>query len=676
MLLFSPDASTLFFTSPLTTSIHAFSLPTNALLPPSHPHPSLPTVLAISSSGNVLLSASASPPTVLIQDLRIAGLAAVDFREVDSTSAVTCAAFDILDRVTRDSTRLVLGFRDGLVTMYSVDLCPLAAYQTPLGGLDVQIQTTRVGALAKMHRAAMGGVSAVAFVPETSSRVVSVGCDGRSTTLSIAPSELPMSGHEGGTTISQNDAAQHDDQTDNVIEAQIAVGTQTGKVLLFNGLGELLHEIHMDAPVVAVEWVGDMSAPSLFAVRDPSTTPEPGPVIMSLMKEVGDIEDAEEHGEIIDQGEVLRRQGLVDRLMDSCTGADRDWAASSRPRQAPPEPPHPHAWEQPSVPAYPALHSSLSNDPVYDPDRAIWNLQKQSRAGPSPTTTRSRSHRRRGPVCCSSRLSRSSEQGFFTPPMTRFPSLRRDKRKGRVVASERGGGHTWFQMSGSGIRMSSREGAQEREESASRSARALGSDPVQRPQPAVATGCFSQILSVTAKDGPGSPRRPDPTPANTMVPNGFASKGDSERASCKARKKMKLSYVSPVATSETPSLHNLASSASSQSNPQACHDDSTGLDGGAETITCPPQSRVLPPRRRSSFSSRRHVAEALHEQQHPVATSHTGTRTDPRIEQLSRFHTDTEALKAELCCLRNEFQELKGVLLGEESERRWRACVG
>jgi hypothetical protein len=46
------------------------------------------------------------------------------------------------------------------------------------------------------------------------------------------------------------------------MEIFIAVGTQEGKVFVFDVLGLSLHEASMGGPVVTVEWVGDMSAPS------------------------------------------------------------------------------------------------------------------------------------------------------------------------------------------------------------------------------------------------------------------------------------------------------------------------------------------------------------------------------------------------------------------------------
>ena len=63
------------------------------------------------------------------------------------------------------------------------------------------------------------------------------------------------------------------------VETLIAIGTQAGKVLIFNILGLLIHEIALGVSVTAVEWVGDMTAPSLLPIRGSSLSPEPHPVV-------------------------------------------------------------------------------------------------------------------------------------------------------------------------------------------------------------------------------------------------------------------------------------------------------------------------------------------------------------------------------------------------------------
>jgi len=75
------------------------------------------------------------------------------------------------------------------------------------------------------------------------------------------------------------DAAEDVKEVYEGVETLIAIGTQAGKVLIFNILGLLIHEIALGVSVTAVEWVGDMTAPSLLPIRGSSLSPEPRSVV-------------------------------------------------------------------------------------------------------------------------------------------------------------------------------------------------------------------------------------------------------------------------------------------------------------------------------------------------------------------------------------------------------------
>jgi len=65
--------------------------------------------------------------------------------------------------------------------------------------------------------------------------------------------------------------------------------------MVFNVLGLLVHEIVMHAPIVSVQWVGDMSAPSVLPNRMISSLlPSPGPVMDDCVPEAETLEDDEE----------------------------------------------------------------------------------------------------------------------------------------------------------------------------------------------------------------------------------------------------------------------------------------------------------------------------------------------------------------------------------------------
>lgn len=151
-------------------------------MPSKSAHPSPPDTLALSSNGNVLLSASPDPPTIYLQDTRWGGTAPVKFQPRDTHSPARCAAFQNCDAMTQPSRiRFVLGFRDGSLGVYRLFLPPLPRYNTTKMQhmLSFQLLPVRVGIIRKLHKAAMGGITAAEFIPGYTARIVSIGQDGR-----------------------------------------------------------------------------------------------------------------------------------------------------------------------------------------------------------------------------------------------------------------------------------------------------------------------------------------------------------------------------------------------------------------------------------------------------------------------------------------------------------------
>jgi hypothetical protein len=58
-----------------------------------------------------------------------------------------------------------------------------------------------------------------------------------------------------------------DERAHKGLEVLIAVGTQAGKVMIFNVLGLLVHEVDMHASIVALECVGDLLTLSVLPNR-------------------------------------------------------------------------------------------------------------------------------------------------------------------------------------------------------------------------------------------------------------------------------------------------------------------------------------------------------------------------------------------------------------------------
>jgi hypothetical protein len=67
------------------------------------------------------------------------------------------------------------------------------------------------------------------------------------------------------------------------METLIAMGTQAGKVLIFNVLGLLVREKSLEAPVLALEWVGDMSAPSILPAHHVFSASAPRPSVLDTL---------------------------------------------------------------------------------------------------------------------------------------------------------------------------------------------------------------------------------------------------------------------------------------------------------------------------------------------------------------------------------------------------------
>lgn len=294
MLLFSPTSRILYFTTTLSHSVQAYSLSTGDLLPPLQAHPSPPNVLVISKRGDVLLTASPIPPTVFIQDLRVAGTTPMAYFPREMISPVSCADFHNHNQMSMFFCLFVLGFQDGTLGLYRLAMpaLPLASYSSEFHALySSQLrQPIKVASIQKLHKPAMGGIAAVAFIPGYKARLVSIGHDGKCrlvdfenggevlrtwrvcgspTCLSVASSDIIRSRgrREHDIVLSGDGIEEKEEPIYEGIETLIAISTQPGKVLIFNILGLLIHEISVEAAVVAIEWVGDMSAPLFLPSR-------------------------------------------------------------------------------------------------------------------------------------------------------------------------------------------------------------------------------------------------------------------------------------------------------------------------------------------------------------------------------------------------------------------------
>ncbi|KAF2751904.1 hypothetical protein M011DRAFT_498324 [Sporormia fimetaria CBS 119925] len=280
MLLFSPDSHMLYFTTTLSHSVQAYSITTAELLPASFPHPSPPTVLAICQDADILLSASAEPPTVLIHFLRFPERKPL---RLSFRKAVTCAAFPAQVRSPMDAVQaVVLGFDNGTLAMYDLPLLPsaiLSATREDNQESQARPQPRQVGLVQRVHRGSLGGVRAAEYIPGYPFRVVTMGYDAKCrivdfqeggdivrtwkvedipNCLSVIPSEDPKSAIQMPKDLFEGRNVMDTDRTQYRTRRQlIALSTRTGDVLIYDMLGLLVHEISAGAPIVALENVSN-----------------------------------------------------------------------------------------------------------------------------------------------------------------------------------------------------------------------------------------------------------------------------------------------------------------------------------------------------------------------------------------------------------------------------------
>jgi WD40 repeat protein len=153
------------------------------MLPSQQPHPSPPSIIAISSDGSILLSASSTPPTIYLQDRRWGGSAPVNFHPTDAHTPVSCAAFQTFDDTAEPSyANFLLGFQDGRIVIYRLLLPAPPAFRKDSESHHIpnyHLQPVRIGIVKRLHKPTIGGVAAAEFVPGYKSRIVSISHDGR-----------------------------------------------------------------------------------------------------------------------------------------------------------------------------------------------------------------------------------------------------------------------------------------------------------------------------------------------------------------------------------------------------------------------------------------------------------------------------------------------------------------
>lgn len=266
-------------------------------------------------------------------------------------------------------------------------------------------------------------------------------------------------GRRDRAVLSRGDAADEVETFFEGLETLIAVGIQAGKVLVYNLLGLLIHEIVMDRPVLAVEWVGDMTAPSVLLARESPLSPQPGAVIKKLREEIGEAEEkslqSTKPNKDLKETIWTSRVPVVDKKpsvsFSTPTRNHSSLPLLSNSLQSPPGKLHPEVQpfklEPPSLRSSETMMSGALPVPS-QPSRRIdfvagprtieastVRVRRQPRVKKTPTAPQLRSWRVSASKssCCSLRRSASSSQEFFTPSSTQFPSVCKAESRNEVA---------------------------------------------------------------------------------------------------------------------------------------------------------------------------------------------------------------------------------------------------
>lgn len=147
LLEYTPDANSLFLSTSLTGAIQHYSVHESRQLDSVSNHPSPPTVLAVSTTSHLMISASENPTVIYLQNLTLK-TAAVQLHPSASNAAIATASFH-----PERPNVFLLAFKDGTVAAYDatkisrqsgVSCQPTNAYSGEISHLANLHQVTNV----------------------------------------------------------------------------------------------------------------------------------------------------------------------------------------------------------------------------------------------------------------------------------------------------------------------------------------------------------------------------------------------------------------------------------------------------------------------------------------------------------------------------------------------------
>jgi hypothetical protein len=300
-LEYAPDAKSLFLSTSLTGAIQHYSINESRLLDSPSPHPSPPTVLAVSPTFHLMLSASEKPTVIYLQNLTLK-TAAIQLHPSASSAAIATASFH-----PERPNIFLLAFKDGTIAAY--DATRLARSSAPRN-----VSTSRPAAnghtgeishFSNLHRitnvrnlsdppdasldtkigSKSVAITGAEFLPGFRTRAISVGADGRCRLIdfegggkilrtwhaqapvtSLSVTAINPSLQTARTASKQKSGVVGTAPESNTV---IAVGRVDGQVLLFDSVGLRLDQVLVNAlgeKIISVEW---MDGPSPYAMSTP-----------------------------------------------------------------------------------------------------------------------------------------------------------------------------------------------------------------------------------------------------------------------------------------------------------------------------------------------------------------------------------------------------------------------
>ncbi|GIZ39113.1 hypothetical protein CKM354_000250400 [Cercospora kikuchii] len=273
-LEYSQDAKMLYLSTTSHGLIQQYSLEKYRLLEPLQKHESAPVALAVSCTGDLMLSASSDPPAIFLKRMTPSSTSTL-IQPTSSTAAVCTAAFH-----PERPNIFMLGFRDGTVAAFDATKIVniTGTYETQLNfgweissfqNLHRKVTTENIRSESTSIFAPIAGV---AFLPGYKLRAVTAGRDGRCRIIDFAKGGIVLrtwhckepctalailagfaSGSVRAATTGNGERSEGQDQQGEVI----AVGLADGTVQLYNSLGLLLAQQRVSSrgeKIISVEW--------------------------------------------------------------------------------------------------------------------------------------------------------------------------------------------------------------------------------------------------------------------------------------------------------------------------------------------------------------------------------------------------------------------------------------